>query len=264
MDFKNKTVWVTGASSGMGRAVALYLAKQVTTLIISGRNVEELKVVASEIEEQGTIVIVEPFDIGDEKAAVTAAQNVLSKVGKIDALYQFAGISQRALAGESSMDIVHKIMNINFFGTVALAREVMKSMIENGGGHIAVTSSIVGKFGFPFRSSYSASKHALHGFFESVRAENVKNNIRVSIIIPGRIRTNISFSAIDSNGMPHGKMDAGQDNGLSTEKAAVIICRGLRNEKKEIPVGGKELLMLHIRRFLPAIAYKMAANIKPV
>jgi short-subunit dehydrogenase len=135
-------------------------------------------------------------------------------------------------------------------------------MIINGGGHIAVTSSIVGKFGFPYRSSYSASKHALHGFFESLRAENVKNNIRVSIIIPGRIKTNISVNAINKDGKTHSKMDEGQDNGMSAEKSAEIIVRRLKSEKKEILVGGKEVVMVHIRRFLPWLYYRLSSRVK--
>jgi short-subunit dehydrogenase len=137
-------------------------------------------------------------------------------------------------------------------------------MIKNGGGNIAVTSSIVGKFGFPYRSSYSATKHALQGFFESLRAENTNNNIQVSIIIPGRVQTNISINAIDKDGKAHGKMDDGQDSGITSEKAAKIICKNLKREKKEILVGGKELLMVHIRRFLPRLYYYMSSRIKPM
>jgi dehydrogenase/reductase SDR family member 7B len=137
-------------------------------------------------------------------------------------------------------------------------------MISNGGGHIAVTSSVVGKFGFPYRSAYSASKHALHGFFESLRAENTNKNIRVSIIVPGRIRTAISVNAINSRGTTHGKMDEAQSKGMSAERSASIICRKLKKEKKEILVGGKELLMVHIRRFIPQLYYFLSAKLKPL
>jgi short-subunit dehydrogenase len=137
-------------------------------------------------------------------------------------------------------------------------------MIANGGGQIAVTSSMVGKFGFPYRSAYSASKHALHGFFESLLAENSKNNILVSVLIPGRVQTNISKYAIDRDGKEYGKMDPGQANGISAEKAARQIIRGLQREKKEIPVGGSELIMVQIRRFFPALYYKLATRIRPV
>ncbi|NCB09688.1 MAG: SDR family NAD(P)-dependent oxidoreductase [Bacteroidia bacterium] len=147
---------------------------------------------------------------------------------------------------------------------MALTKAVLPSMIENGGGHIAVTSSIVGKFGFPYRSSYSASKQALHGFFESLRAENVQQNIRVSIIIPGRIKTNISVNAINKEGKSHARMDEGQDKGMAAEESAKIIIKRLKREKKEILVGGTEVIMVHIRRFLPWLYYRLSSKVKPL
>lgn len=137
-------------------------------------------------------------------------------------------------------------------------------MIENGGGQIAVTTSIVGKFGFPYRSSYAATKHALHGFFESLRAENVTNKVLVSMIIPGRVKTNISVNALDKYGNHHNKMDEGQDKGMSPEAAARTIVKKLEKEKKEILVGGRELMMVHIRRFFPRLYYYLANKVKPL
>jgi short-subunit dehydrogenase len=168
------------------------------------------------------------------------------------------------LVSETPLFIDRKIFEINYFGAVALTKAVLPGMIKNGGGHISATSSLVGKFGFPYRSAYSASKQALHGFFESLRAENIKNNIKVSIVIPGRVKTNISVNAIDKDGKKHGKMDEGQDSGITAEKAAKIICRNLKRNKKEILVGGKELIMIHIRRFLPRLYYFLSSRIKPV
>ncbi len=193
-----------------------------------------------------------------------AAKMVLDKEIKIDALYQFGGISQRSFVSETPVFVDRKIFEVNYFGTIALTKAVLPEMIKNGGGHMAVTSSIVGKFGFPYRSSYSASKQALHGFFESLRAENAKNNIAVSIIIPGRIKTNISVNAVNKDGETHGKMDDGQDTGMLAEKAAKKIIRQLNKQKKEINVGGKEMIMLTIRRFLPGLFYYMASRVKPL
>jgi short-subunit dehydrogenase len=162
------------------------------------------------------------------------------------------------------MENDRKIMEINFFGVVALTKALLPHMIENGGGQLAAASSLVGKFGFPYRSAYSASKHALHGFFESVVAENYQHNIRISMLIGGRIRTNISKFAIDKSGREHGQMDAGQANGISPEKAAQQILKGLRKEKLEIPVGGKELLILKIKRFFPGWHSKLIRKINPM
>jgi short-subunit dehydrogenase len=136
-------------------------------------------------------------------------------------------------------------------------------MIQNGGGHIAVTSSIVGKFGFPLRSAYSASKHALYGFYESLRLETYQKNISVSIICPGRIRTNISFHALDKSGKEHGKLDKGQQKGMLADLCAKKVIRGIEKKKKEILVGGNEILMVHLKRFLPFLFYRIAKKVKP-
>eukprot|EP00764_Aduncisulcus_paluster_P012113 gnl/Carplike_NY0171/506_a692_1482.p1 GENE.gnl/Carplike_NY0171/506_a692_1482~~gnl/Carplike_NY0171/506_a692_1482.p1 ORF type:complete len:238 (-),score=-0.32 gnl/Carplike_NY0171/506_a692_1482:20-733(-) len=233
MNFNKKTIWITGASSGIGKAVALEISVEKAHLILSGRNRDALQKVADECEKNGSTVIIVPFDLGDEESVNEAAKQVIAQQLKIDALYHFGGISQRSFVSETPLFVDRKLFEINYFGTIALTKAILPEMIKNGGGQIAVTSSIVGKFGFPYRSSYSASKHALHGFFESLRAENVRNNIRVSIIVPGRIKTNISINAINKDGKTHAKMDEGQDKGMSAERSAKVICRKLKQEKKK-------------------------------
>ena len=264
MRFNKKNIWITGASSGIGKAVALEISKENTHLILSGRNEAALHEVAERCETNGSTTQIVPFDLGDERSVKEAAENVLSKNVKIDALYQFGGISHRTFVRETPLFVDRKIFDINYFGTIILTKAILPQMIENGGGHIAVTTSIVGKFGFPYRSSYSASKQALHGFFESLRAENVANNIRVSIIIPGRIKTNISVNALNKEGKPRGIKDEGLENGIAVDKAAIVICRKLKRHKKEILVGGKELMMIHIRRFIPALYYYLSSRVKPL
>ena len=264
MDFTDKTIWITGASSGIGKAVAIKLSKENTHLILSDINEKGLREVADICKKNGCTTKIAPVDLSDEKSVNSVIMRVIDKKTTIDCLYHFAGISQRSLVRETPIFVDRKIFEINFFGAVALTKAVLPEMINNGGGQIAVTSSIVGKFGFPYRSSYSATKHALHGFFESLRAENKHNNIQVSIIIPGRVKTNISINAINKDGKTHAKMDDGQDSGITAEKAAGIICRNLKKNKKEILVGGKELMMVHIRRFLPRLYYYMSSRIKPV
>ncbi|MDR2910318.1 MAG: SDR family NAD(P)-dependent oxidoreductase [Bacteroidales bacterium] len=264
MNFSGKTIWITGASSGIGRAVAIEISKNRAHLILSGRNETALLEVAEKCVQNGSTAETLAFDLGDEVSVNNAVQYILSRKVEIDALYQFGGISQRSFAVETPLYVDRKIFEVNYFGAVTLARAVLPGMINNGGGHIAVTSSIVGKFGFPYRSSYSASKHALHGFFESLQAENANKNIRVSVIIPGRIKTGISVNAIDKHGNQHSKIDDGQNKGMPAEESAKIICRKLKKEKKEILVGGKEIMMVHIRRFLPALYYNLAPKIKPL
>jgi short-subunit dehydrogenase len=262
MNFTNKTIWITGASSGIGKAVAIRLSHENTILILSDVNEQGLADVAETCEKHNCKTHIVPIDLSDEKSVNNAVQKVFDKKLKIDCLYQFAGISQRSLVSETPLFVDRKIFEINFFGAIALTKAVLPEMIKNGGGQLAVTSSLVGKFGFPYRSSYSATKHALHGFFESLRAENKQHNILVSIFIPGRVKTNISVNAITKDGKTHGKMDKGQDTGITAEKAAKIIYSGLKKEKKEILVGGKELIMVHIRRFLPRLYYYLSSRIK--
>lgn len=264
MKFFGKNLWITGASSGIGRAVAIQLSLKQCHLILSSRNKEDLEKVASICRKNGSTTTVVPFDLSNSSSIDQAAKIVLSTVKQIDGLYHFGGISQRAYANDTAIAIDRKIFEVNFFGTIDLTKKVLPTMISHGGGQIGVTSSIVGKFGFPYRSAYSASKHALHGFFESVRSENIDNKINISMIIPGRVSTNISMNAIDQSGNAHNIMDEGQEKGLSSERAARIIVRKLEKEKKEILVGGKELIMVHIRRFFPKLYYYLATKIQPL
>ncbi len=264
MDFAGKTFWITGAASGMGRALSLEIADNQARLIISDRDLKGLQQTASEILAKGSSVRIEPLDMTDTSSIFETARKVIGDGETIYGLYQFAGISQRSLVAETPIENDRLIMEVNFFGVIALTKAVLPHMIQNGGGQLAATSSLVGKFGFPYRSAYSASKHAIHGFFESLLAENSKYQIKVSILIPGRVQTNISRFAIDKQGKEHGILDDGQANGITAGKAAKLIFSGLKQEKKEIWVGGNEMLMLHIRRFLPTLYYYMATRIKPM
>ncbi len=264
MKFTGKTLWITGASSGIGRAVAIELSLKKCHLILSARKKDDLEKVAGICQKNGSTTLVIPFDLGDSDSINRAVKDVLEMETNIDGLYHFGGISQRSFANDTPISVDRKIFDVNFFGTVELTKNIMPILIANGGGQIAVTTSIVGKFGFPYRSSYAATKHALHGFFESLRAENISNNILVSMIIPGRIKTNLSVNALDKDGKAHNKMDAGLDKGLSVEITARLIVKKLEKEKKEILVGGKELIMVHIRRFIPRLYYYLSTKVQPL
>lgn len=262
MSNSKKSYWITGASSGIGRAVAIQLSFKNVCMILSGRNEVLLNEVAKVCVENGSSITVLPFDLGDQNSIDQAVKIILRKNISIYALYNFAGISQRSLVRETPLSIDRKIMEINFFGTVALTKLILPNMIQNGGGRIGVTTSIVGKFGFPYRSAYAASKHALHGFFESLRVENEHRGIKVSIIIPGRIQTNISLNALNKEGRAHNYMDKGQAKGMSAEKAAIRILKNLERNKKEILVGNRELLMVYIKRFIPSLYYFLSKRVK--
>ena len=264
MQLTGKTLWITGASSGIGRAVAIELSLKKCHLILSSRKKQDLEQVALICKKNGSTTTIIPFDLADSASIEDATKIVLETEKKIHGLYHFGGISQRSYANDTSIEVDRKIFEVNFFGTIELTKKVLPTMIEHGGGQIGVTTSIVGKFGFPYRSSYAATKHALHGFFESLRAENVSNNILVSMIIPGRVKTNISLNALDKDGNTHNKMDEGQEKGLSAEISAKIIVKKLEKEKKEILVGGSELIMVYIRRFFPRLYYYLATKVEPL
>jgi short-subunit dehydrogenase len=264
MDNKGKTVWITGAASGIGEALALEYANSVTKLILSDRDEEKLKSVADACEKSGAKVLLVPFDLEKADEIVNACKLVLKDSPKIDILISNGGISQRSYAIETPVTIDRKIMEINFFGAVVLVKQVLPALIAGGGGNIAVTSSMVGKFGFPLRTAYSASKHAIQGYFESLRAELYDKNVYITIVSPGRVQTSISFNAIGKDGKKHGVLDKGQEKGIEVDKCARKIAKAIKRNKKELWVGRSEILMIYIRLYLPGLFHILARKIKPM
>lgn len=264
MDLANKIVWITGASSGIGEALAYEYVNRGAKIIISSPEVDKLNMLRDKfnaLRPDSAIVIPLDFLKCDEIPAIV--ENAIKQTGRVDILINGAGISQRSLVIETPVEIDRKVFEVNYFGAIALTKSVLPHMIDNGGGTVAVISSIVGKFGFPLRSAYSASKHALHGFFETLRAELKKENIKVTIICPGRVQTNISVNAITKDGKPYGIMDKGQSKGISPEKCARKIVRAIKKNRKEVYVGGTELLMVSIKKYLPGFFYLLSSKVKP-
>lgn len=259
----SKVFWITGASSGIGRSLAELVINKGAKVVISSRNEMELNKLSDSFTGFKENIFVLPIDLGNLDNPAELATKVIEKFGRIDFLVNNGGISQRSLVEESSIEIDRKVLEVNFFGNIALAKAVLPIMIKQGGGHLVITSSVVGKFGFPLRSAYSASKQALHGFYESLRAENYKNNIKVTMVIPGRINTNISINAVNKDGKNHGEMDPGQSNGMSSRRAAEIIFKGIMNRRKEVLVGKYDVVMVHLRRFTPRLFYFLARKINP-
>lgn len=260
--FRGKVVWITGASSGIGEALAHAFAKLGSKIIISSNDAAGLERVRKACSKNGAEVISAPFDLSETSEIEKIVEEKIKVLGKIDYLLNIGGVSQRSRITETPLWLDRKIFEINYFGTIALTKAVLPHMIHNKSGHILATSSISGRFGFPLRSAYSASKQALHGFFETLFLENKENNIRSSVIIPGRVKTQISMHALDREGNEHGRMDDGQANGLLPEKAAEKIIRGIIKNKREILVGRGELALLFIRRICPWLFFRIADKIK--
>ena len=259
------SVWITGASSGIGEACARRWAANGAGLVLTASSAARLEPVAAACRDLGSPkVIVLPYDFRDLSGIDALVKDAWDALGGLDVVYCNAGISQRTDVEDTSVEMIREIMEINYFAPVAIAKAVLGPMIARGGGHIAVTTSIAGRFGFPLRCGYSSSKFALYGFFETLQAEYHDKGIKVTLVCPGRVKTNISLRALDKGGKAHGQMDPGQEGGLPADKAARKIVRAISRGQREVLVGRKELIMVYIKRFFPGLCAKLARNIKPV
>jgi dehydrogenase/reductase SDR family member 7B len=260
--FKGKVAWITGASSGIGEALVYGFAARGAVVVASSNDPQGLERVKNNCAGNSEKIYCVPFDLAEMSEIGKIVDAQAEKLGRIDFLLNLGGISQRARIDETPLWLDRKIFEINYFGTIALTKAVLPHMVRQKSGHVLATSSISGRFGFPLRSAYSASKQALHGFFETLYLENKKNNIRSSVIIPGRVRTAISFHALNSEGKEHGQLDDGQAGGVSPGQAAETIINGIIKNKREILVGKGELMLLHIRRYFPWLFFRIADRIK--
>ena len=249
---KNKVVWVTGASSGSGEALVKVLAEKDTKLILSSRHEATLERVLNSLPKNAQAnARILPLDLSQPDTLDTKAKEALNFFGRIDIIFHSGGISQRSMAIDTTIEVDRRIMEVNYFGTIILTKAILPSMVDNGFGHIVAISSLVGKFGSPFRSGYAASKHALHGFFDSLRAEIYQQNIFVTLVTPGFVKTNVSINALTEDGKKLNQMDEAQKKGMSAEDCARKIISGVEKEKNEILIGGKEIIAVYLKRFFP-------------
>lgn len=252
MTYKDKIIWITGASSGIGEAVTYAFAKEGAHVILSARRTNELERVQANCPDQSKVSIVQ-LDVGDYKTVEAKVNPVLEKFGRIDVLFNNAGISQRALANDTSLEVYEKIMDVNFMGSVAMTKAVLPFMLKQKSGQIAVISSLTGKFSTALRTGYSASKHALHGFFDGLRSEVWKENIQVTIICPGFVKTQVSQNALRGDGTAQNKTDDAIAHGLEPAFVAEKILTEMKKGEEEIYVAGKEMLGVYLKRFLPRV-----------
>ncbi|MDR1878150.1 MAG: SDR family oxidoreductase [Bacteroidales bacterium] len=262
MENEKKIIWITGASSGIGEEMAYRWSKENCFLILSARRENELRRVQINCAHPEQCVIF-PMDLANPQEVEHTADKVLSEFGSVDILVHNGGISQRSSVADTIIEVDRKIMEIDYFSSVILTKKMLPVMLAKKKGHIVVVSSIAGLFGFPMRSAYSAAKHAMHGFYETLWAENHKQGIDVTIVCPGRILTNVSLHALTKDGTPHGEMDHGQANGITAEQCAKRIVKAVKKRKKEIYIGRKEIGMVYIKRYLPYLYYKLVSTIKP-
>ncbi|MDC9723501.1 MAG: SDR family oxidoreductase [Urechidicola sp.] len=261
MSFKNKVVWITGASSGIGKALALEFSKLNAKLIISSRKRDALEAVKNLCTNPENVKIV-TLDLEDYTNLKLAVASAISQFGKIDILLNNGGISQRALAIDTDISVDKRIMDINYMGTMALTKELLPHFISNNSGHFVSITSITGKVATPQRTSYSASKHALHGFFDSLRSEVFKYNIAVTLVLPGYVQTNLAYNALVGNGAKQNSGDADLEKGLPTDVFAKKLIRAIEKRKNEVVIAGtKETLSVYLKRFLPGLLAKLVRKV---
>lgn len=260
--FKDKIVWITGASSGIGAELVRQFYHSGSKVVLSARNVEKMQAIVKQFDDPQNCLIVE-LDLEHTDDIKTKVDKVVKKFNRIDILINNGGLSQRGEASETSLEIDRRIMEINYFGAVALTKAVLPVMQQQKSGHIVAMSSIAGKFGFYLRSAYSASKHALQGFYESLLLEEEKNGIKVTIAYPGKINTDISVSALNSQGDAHGKMDHNQATGMPVEQCVQKLMKAIAQNKKAVLIGNKEIKAVTIKRFFPKLFWKIIKKQSP-
>lgn len=262
--FKDQVIWITGGSSGIGEALALQFASERSKIVLSSRREEELDRVRQNCIDAGLSpgdVLVLPLDVTSYESMPAAAERIMQAFGRIDMLINNAGISQRSLCVDTDFSVYQQIFEIDVLGQIALTQQVLPIMIEQGSGHIAITSSVAGKIGVPYRTGYCAAKHAVMGFFDALRAEVAHQGIRVTTITPGYIQTNISVSALKGDGSTFDRVDKNIAGGMDVNRCAEVIMRGFKKGTAEIAVGeGFEMKGLWLKRFFPGLVFNKTAK----
>ncbi|MFW2405218.1 MAG: SDR family NAD(P)-dependent oxidoreductase [Gammaproteobacteria bacterium] len=236
MRLENKTIWITGASSGVGEGMARVFHREGANLIISARRVAELERVREACREGPGRIMVLPFDITNRIEREAAAKLALNAFERIDVLVNNAGIGQRSLANETTLDVERRIMEVDYFGPTALTKLVLPRMIEQQAGHLIVTSSVAGKHAVPMHTSYCAAKHALHGYFDTLRVEHLGDNIDVTLLVIAGIRSNVFEHALTGDGSEYGESDWGGDSGMTAEECAERVVETILNPQQEVVI----------------------------
>lgn len=257
----DKTIWITGASEGIGKALAVQLATEGARLILTARSVEKLNEVRASLA--GDRHLVYPMDLLQTEAIPAAVASLLQQVENIDILVNSAGVSQRSLVKDTALAVDRRIMELDYFAAVYLTKSLLPHMLARKSGGIVTITSVAGKVGTPQRSAYCAAKHALHGFMDSLRAEVYDDDIEVLTVVPGSVRTNISVNALEGDGAKHGVTDPAIANGMPVEECARRIIQGIKGRKEEILIArGKEKLAVYLQRFFPKLLFRMVRRVR--
>ena len=262
--FNNKIVWITGASSGIGKALAEACARRGAKIIISARREKLLDEIKTGLDDEEGAVEILPFDVTAEDEIPRKVAEAIKLYGRIDILVNNAGISMRSLVKDLQFEVVKKMIDTNFLAAVNLTLHVLPHMYKNGSGHIVVISSLMGKTGTPLRSAYCAAKHALQGFYETLAIEGRRDGIEVTMVLPGWVRTEISYQALRGDGATYGELDDGLSRAKDPSSIVPRILRAISKKKFELYVAMAPIMWigLVLKRIWPAAVRRMLGKIK--
>ena len=259
-DFNNKTVWITGASSGIGKALAVAFSEAGASIVLSGRRVEALNDVSNELQTPSFVL---PFEVTDYEKLGEIVKEAWDWNGRVDILVNNAGVSQRSLAINTDPQVYTEMINIDLIAPIWLTQLQLKRMSEAGGGHIVAISSVAGRIGPPLRTAYAAAKHGLIGYMDALRTEvSTRHNIHVTNVLPGSVATNVSRNAMTSDGSKRGKSDTNIDGGDDPADCASAILEAVSNNQPELIFAkGGELEMTVLRHTDPTAFFEAAAGL---
>jgi short-subunit dehydrogenase len=256
-----KTIWITGASSGIGEELAYQLSLKNCKLIISARRETELKRVQSQCQYPEQVQVL-PLDLYNIDAMKPLVDKAIQAFGGIDVLINNGGISQRSPIIDTTIDVDRKLMEIDYLGTVALSKFLLPHFIERQQGQYVTVSSLMGKFSSPLRSAYCGAKHALHGFFDALRLEHSKDNIKVNMICPGFVNTNVARNALTADGSKQAYQDDMTENGLAVDVFVKKMIKAIESKKFEAYIGKFEAYGIYVKRFFPRLLHRMVLRSK--
>ncbi|MGB5654593.1 MAG: SDR family oxidoreductase [Robiginitalea sp.] len=263
MEVRDKVIWITGASSGIGKSLAQLAGQKGARLILSGRNTARLKEVQNTLPNPEWAHIL-PLDLSVTESLQDCVEQALGCFNRIDILVNNAGISQRSLIADTDIAVYERLIQVNYLGTVALSKALLPHFIREKRGHFVVVTSLMGKFGSPWRSGYCGAKHALHGFFDVLRMEHQKDGIAVTLVCPGFVNTDVARNALVGDGAAQSRQDQATATGMDPERFARKMLKAIERRKMEVYIGGKEVSGVYIKRFFPGLLHKLVLRSKVV
>jgi short-subunit dehydrogenase len=260
--FVDKVIWITGASSGIGEELACIFAKQGAKIVISSNEENEL-VRVKEKCGNGDNILALPLDLTETETFVAKVSEVLGRFGRVDILINNGGISHRSSAKDTGDEVLKKVIAVDFTGHAALTHAVLPPMIERKTGHIVVTSSLAGLLSIPTRAVYCAAKHALHGYFNALRAEVWRDGIKVTLVCPAGVRTRIGYSSLLGDGGKYGRTDEHIEAGMAPDVCAGLIVKAIVKGKEEVHLGRfGQKYPVFIARFFPSLYSWLLKRVK--